>query len=79
MTAIRSAADDQLLADSVRSGSRSANCRSRVTNKPRRMAIDGRSQLGRRVRDLAETFAVQLGGWPVLSDLMAANVRRQAS
>jgi len=42
------------------------------------MAIDGRSQLGRRVRDLAESFAAQLGGWPTLSDTMAANVRKAA-
>jgi hypothetical protein len=42
------------------------------------MAIDGRSQLGRRLRDLAENFAAQLGGWPALSDTMTAAIRRAA-
>jgi len=42
------------------------------------MAIDGRSQLGRRLHDLAESFAVQLGGWAGLSDMMAANIRKAA-
>ncbi len=42
------------------------------------MAIDGRTQLGRRLHDLAASFAVQLGGWSVLSETMAANVRKAA-
>ena len=42
------------------------------------MVIDGRSQLGRRLHDLATGFAVQLGGWSALSDTMAANVRKAA-
>jgi hypothetical protein len=39
-----------------------ANIRSRITNQPRRMVLDGRSALGRRVLDLAENFAAELGG-----------------
>ncbi len=42
------------------------------------MVIDGRSQLGRRLQDLAESFAAQLGGWAGMSDMLAANVRRAA-
>ena len=42
------------------------------------MVIDGRSQLGRRLHDLAENFACQFGGWAGMSDMMAANVRRAA-
>ena len=57
---------------------RPPHSRSRISNHPRRMAIDGRSQLGRRVRDFAENFAVQLGGWAALSDAQEANVRRAA-
>jgi hypothetical protein len=59
-------------------GVRPTNNRSRISNRPRRMAIDGRSQLGRRLHDLAQDFAAQLGGWPGLSDTAAANVRRAA-
>jgi hypothetical protein len=57
---------------------RAANNRSRITNRPQRMAISGRSALGRRVADLAEGFASQLGGWSALSPIMAANVRKAA-
>src|SRR5579862_3325901 len=64
--------------DGAQSDPRPANCRSRMSNKPRRMVIDGRSQLGRRLHDLASGFAAQLGGWPALSDTMAANVRKAA-
>jgi hypothetical protein len=42
------------------------------------MVISGRTALGRRVRDLAESYASQLGGWLALSDTMAANVRKAA-
>jgi hypothetical protein len=42
------------------------------------MVVDGRSKLGRRVADLAESFAVQLGGWPVLTDTMVAAVKKAA-
>jgi hypothetical protein len=42
------------------------------------MVLDGRSELGRRIRDLANAFADQLGGWPGLSETMAANVRKAA-
>jgi hypothetical protein len=57
---------------------RPANSRSRATNRPQKMAIDGRTELGRRVRDLAESFAQQLGGWTALTDMQAAAVRRAA-
>jgi hypothetical protein len=62
--------------DSRQPRPRPAHCRSRISNKPRRAVIDGRSQLGRRLHDLAEDFASQLGGWEALSDTMAANVRK---
>src|SRR5580704_11205301 len=52
--------------------------RARASNKPSAPTVDGRSQIGRRVRDLAEDFASQLGGWRALSDTMAANVRKAA-
>jgi hypothetical protein len=52
--------------------------RGRVTNRPRKMAIDGRGKLGRRVRDLADAYASGLGGWPNLTELQAAAVRRAA-
>jgi hypothetical protein len=42
------------------------------------MVIDGRTDLGRRVRDLAESYALRLGGWPALNDMQAAAVRRAA-
>ena len=64
--------------DSLATASRPANIRSRTTNRPQKMAVDGRTELGRRVRDLAESFAQQLGGWPVLTDMQAAGVRRAA-
>jgi hypothetical protein len=57
---------------------RPAANRARATNKPRRMVISGRTALGRRVRDLADSFAAQLGGWTGLSDTMTHNVRRAA-
>jgi hypothetical protein len=57
---------------------RPANNRSRITNQPARMVVSGRTALGRRIADLAHGFADQLGGWPVLSDTLAANVRKAA-
>jgi hypothetical protein len=42
------------------------------------MAISACSTLGRRLRDLAEDFAQRLGGWEVLSDTLAAAVRKAA-
>jgi hypothetical protein len=42
------------------------------------MCISGRTALGRRIRDLADSYAVQLGGWSALSDMQAAAVRRAA-
>ena len=42
------------------------------------MVIDGRSPLGRRLRDLADQLASGLGGWPALTDLQAAAVRKAA-
>lgn len=52
--------------------------KSAATNNPRRMAISGRTVVGRRVRDLAENFADQLGGWAGMSGMLAANVRKAA-
>jgi hypothetical protein len=60
------------------SATRPANNRARATNSPRRMSISGRTALGRRVRDLAESFAEQLGGWQALSEMATANVRKAA-
>jgi hypothetical protein len=57
---------------------RPKTCRSKTTNKPSKMVIDGRSPVGRRVRDIAEAFATQMGGWAALSDMQAAAVRRAA-
>jgi hypothetical protein len=57
---------------------RSLTNRARATNQPTRMCISGRTSLGRRVRDLAESFAQRLGGWPALSDGQAAAVRQAA-
>jgi hypothetical protein len=42
------------------------------------MVIDGRTDLGRRVRDLADAFAERLGGWSALGATLAANVRKAA-
>ena len=55
---------------------RPANNRSKLSNKPRSFPVSVRSALGRRLRDIADDYASQLGGWPSLSDTMAANVRR---
>jgi hypothetical protein len=52
--------------------------RSRITNRPNEVAVDGRSKLGRRVRDIADSLAGQLGGWNALPVGTAANVRRAA-
>jgi hypothetical protein len=57
---------------------RSRNQRAKVTNNPRRMAIDGRTPLGRRLRDIADQLADGLGGWSVLTELQAASVRKSA-
>jgi hypothetical protein len=50
----------------------------RITNRPSKMVLDGRNELGRRIKDLAHAFADQLGGWTALSDTLAANVRKAA-
>jgi len=42
------------------------------------MVLDGRSETGRRIGDFAESFAAALGGWAVLTDMQAANVRKAA-
>jgi hypothetical protein len=57
---------------------RSVNNRSRITNDPRRLPVSGRTALGRRIADLADGYAAALGGWPGLSAVMCANVRRSA-
>ena len=51
------------------------NQNSRITNRPQKPAVSGRSALGRRARDLAETFAHELGGWDALEGMQAASVR----
>jgi hypothetical protein len=50
--------------------------RCRRTNGKLVAGLDGRSALGRRVRDLADDFAAQLGGWPTLTPLQATAVKR---
>lgn len=57
---------------------RSPLARSRFTNSPHRATIDGRTALGRRVRDLAESFASALGGWQALTAVTAVAVMRAA-
>jgi hypothetical protein len=57
---------------------RSRKQRSKITNRPTKMVIDGRSQIGRRLRDLADQFADGLGGWQQLSELRATAVRKAA-
>jgi hypothetical protein len=57
---------------------RGKNTRSRATNKPRKFAVSGRTALGRRIHDLADTYANALGGWPALSTLMGMNVKKAA-
>lgn len=52
--------------------------RARATNNPRQMAVSGNTVLGRRMRDIADMFAVELGGWSALTDRQAMNVRRAA-
>jgi hypothetical protein len=49
-----------------------------VTNHPDEMVIGLCSALGRRIRDLADDYAHQLGGWPALSVTQAGDVRRAA-
>jgi hypothetical protein len=68
----------ETLADRIQVISRPANNRARSTNRPAKMAIDQRSAIGRRLKDLAEGFADALGGWGKLSDIQAAQVRRAA-
>jgi hypothetical protein len=57
---------------------RARNQRSKITNHPNKMAIDGRTPLGRRLRDLGDQLAAGLGGWPQLNELQAAAVRKAA-
>ena len=42
------------------------------------MVIDGRTPLGRRLRDIADQLAAGLGGWSALTELQAAAVRKAA-
>jgi hypothetical protein len=71
-TAANSSADRKAIAGLPR------NLRAQITNRPQQVSIDGRSALGRRIRDLADSFAAALNGWGNLSDLQAAAVRRAA-
>jgi hypothetical protein len=57
---------------------RALNQYSRITNRPRRMVVSGRTATGRRLRDLADGFAEALGGWQKIDYTTAANVRRAA-
>jgi hypothetical protein len=57
---------------------RSLKNRSRVLNNPRRFSVSGRTALGRRIRDLADTYAHALGGWDTLTEMMGMNVKRAA-
>jgi hypothetical protein len=52
--------------------------RSRLTNRPRKMVISARTALGRRMKDLAEGYALRLGGWSALTVGQAAAVRQAA-
>jgi hypothetical protein len=70
--------DRELPADSAAMVPRSPHARSRRSTKPAKMAIDGRSDLGRRVADLAHDYAQRAGGWSNLSDTEAANITRAA-
>ena len=54
------------------SASRPPNTRAAATNKPKRMVISGWTALGRRLRDLADSYVVKLGGWDALTDMQAA-------
>jgi hypothetical protein len=65
-------------ADGTAIVTRPPTTRSRVTNRPGKMVLDGRTALGRRILDLANAFAARLGGWSALSDTAAADVRRAA-
>jgi hypothetical protein len=58
--------------------SRARNQRSKITNRPSKMVIDGRTPLGRRLRDIADQLAAGLGDWSALTDLQAASVRKSA-
>lgn len=64
--------------DRSANAARPVNNRAKLTNRPRSFPISLRSALGRRLRDLADSYATELGGWPKLTDTMAANVRRAA-
>src|SRR6516164_7941626 len=57
---------------------RARNQRSRITNRPHRPAISGRSAVGRRLKDRAEAYAEALGGWSGLTDVQTAAVRKAA-
>jgi hypothetical protein len=58
--------------------SRARNQRSKITNRPSKMVIDGRTPLGRRLRDIADLLAADLGGWAELTEMQAAAVRDAA-
>jgi hypothetical protein len=57
---------------------RSLTNRARATNQPTRMCISGRTSLGRRMRDIADGYALRLGGWSALTVGQAAAVRQAA-
>jgi hypothetical protein len=57
---------------------RPANARAVATNRPRKQVLNGATTEGRRLLDLADAYAQALGGWPTLTELQAATVRRAA-
>jgi hypothetical protein len=65
-------------ADRPPAAPRAPTSRSAITNKPRRMVVSGNTPLGRRLRDLADQLAANLGGWQQLNDLQIAAVRKAA-
>jgi hypothetical protein len=57
----------------------SQNCRASITNDPRRVrSIDGRSEAGRRRRDLIDIFVEALGGPDTVTDARMVDVVRAA-
>jgi hypothetical protein len=71
-------AEMSLHAEAATTASRPRNCRARSTNDPRRRIrdVDGRSEVGRRRRDLVEAFLAAIGGRA--SDIHMVDVTRAA-
>ena len=69
----------QLAVESGRSGPRPLSCRSRISNKPHKMAIDGRTQLGRRLHDLGRELRRSARRLVGAVETMAAKLVRKAA